>query len=1129
MGKSFFIFFSLLVISFTNAQQKYWVGYQKKIAGTNFTYHSPLSNTEKCLLSRAKKDFSPLIWQTEKVPKTYKKKTISFVWLYGIAVTSDAQAFEVHVNNLKVATFYNPSNNEAKTWSAKAAIKDFGLVFHKTMVDVSNDQMGFAVLTMPTKKIALGRSVTIKIAPINNDSSHWYMTYKVPLKERITITQLGVVGKDKKNPQHIVRFDIIHLSDKQRATLTIGDKNKTVILVPGLNEINFSLKATKKKISYTAKIIIDGKKPSRHRFILKPVKKWTINLVQHSHTDIGYTRSQTDILAEHLRFIDYALDYCDQTDDYPDRSKFRWTCEAAWTVREYLKSRPKEQIDRLLKRIKEGRIEVTGMFFNFSEVVDETALAIQTKTLKLFKEKGIAVKTAMQNDVNGIGWCMVDLYKNTGVKYLTMGQHGHRAHVPFDKPTSFWWESPAGNRLLAYRSEHYMHGNALQLTAGDLDVFRSNLSNYLKDLENKGYPFLQTAFQFSGYVTDNSPPSITACDIVKVWNEKYEWPKLKISLAGEFMVYLEKNKSKYLPIKKVAWPDWWTDGFGSAMQETKVARNTQAEMISNMGLFSMAKMMGAKMPDGIQDDIRNCYDNLLFYDEHTFGSEKSISDPLDENVVVQWGQKAAYAWSALKQSGILKEKALGCLQPFIKKSDIPTITIFNTLNWNRSGLVHIYIDHQILPLDKKFKIVDSQGNIVNAHLQKSRNDGSYWNLWVKDVPAFGYKSLRIEVDKTKPKEEKINKHLTLENSYYKVILDKERGFIRSIFDKNLDMELVDQKSKVPLGTIIYEEIAHRRYMERLTNTNRDTVYVPLKKQLHYLNNITVSEVTQQELWKSVKIKGRIDKCADKKGITIEIRLYNDDKRIELLYGMRKLKVTTPEGLYIAFPFYMTDTDNLRYEVQGGVIQPGKNQLEGTASDWNAVQNFASVTNAKAQILLNTKDIPLVQFGDINTGHFYYKHQPKKSHIYSWVLNNYWTTNFKASQEGGMTWSYIITSTDNNSTTYATRFGWENTVPLAARVIPKGQKKQTTLSKTILNVDIPNILLVNAKLSSNGKGIILHLRETEGNHAILDINRLKKEIGAVSISEVNVLEEVLQALQKPLSFEHFETKFLFIEL
>ena len=109
-------------------------------------------------------------------------------------------------------------------------------------------------------------------------------------------------------------------------------------------------------------------------FTLQPVKEWEIYLVQHTHTDIGYTRPQTEILPEHLRYIDHALDFCDQTDHYPDAAKFRWTCETSWSVREYLRSRPQEQIDRLIARIKEGRIEATGMFLNYSEIIDEAAL-----------------------------------------------------------------------------------------------------------------------------------------------------------------------------------------------------------------------------------------------------------------------------------------------------------------------------------------------------------------------------------------------------------------------------------------------------------------------------------------------------------------------------------------------------------------------------------------------------------------------------------------------------------------------------------------------------------------------------------------------------------------------------------
>ena len=69
-----------------------------------------------------------------------------------------------------------------------------------------------------------------------------------------------------------------------------------------------------------------------------------------------------------MRYIDYALDYCDQTDDLPDDAKFRWTCESSWVTREYLRSRPAEQIKRFMKRIAEGRIEVTGMYVNMAEI-----------------------------------------------------------------------------------------------------------------------------------------------------------------------------------------------------------------------------------------------------------------------------------------------------------------------------------------------------------------------------------------------------------------------------------------------------------------------------------------------------------------------------------------------------------------------------------------------------------------------------------------------------------------------------------------------------------------------------------------------------------------------------------------
>jgi hypothetical protein len=537
-------------------------------------------------------------------------------------------------------------------------------------------------------------------------------------------------------------------------------------------------------------------------------------------------------------------------------------------------------------------------------------------------------------------------------------------------------------------------------------------------------------------------------------------------------------------------------------------------------------MMGAELPDDINEDITNSFDNLLFYDEHTFGAAESISDPLAENSVIQWGEKAAYAWTAVKESSLLREKGMGFMQQFIDKSDVPTIAVFNTLNWNRSGLVTVYIDHEILPQGRKFKIVDGDNNIVHAQPMSSRSDGTYWALWVKEVPPFGYKTLSIYVsDELNDKELMENSNNGFENEYYRIKIDAEKGVIKEIYDKDLKMNLVDNESEIKLGEFIYEQIANRHSMERLTNANRDTVYVPLDKKLTYLSDIKTSDIEKGEIWNSVKINGMIPVCADDRGVNFEIRLYNVDKRIELLYGMHKLPVTSPEAVYVAFPFKLGENSNLAFDVQGGIVYPGINQLEGTASDWNTVQNFASLKNQKGQIVYSSNDVPLVQFGDINTGRFYYKHQPEKPHIYSWVLNNYWTTNYRASQEGEMKWKYNVTSSKDNSNTFAYRFGWGSRVPFLARVMPAGDKKANNVSNSVFDINVPNLLLVNAKPALSGEGIILQLRETEGDHAIVDINKLMQDSGASAMYEVTVLEEKIKQLNAPILIEHFETKFI----
>ena len=426
----------------------------------------------------------------------------------------------------------------------------------------------------------------------------------------------------------LVQQIIADIKSEQPAAITFSIAGK-VILKDSVKKGNNLLLLTVSAVTSPKKMVISvtgsHQFAGSYPFTITPVKKWELYMVQHSHTDIGYTRPQSEILAEHMRYIDYALDYCDQTDVLPDEAKFRWTCESAWVTREYLRSRPSSQIERFKKRIAEGRIEVTGMYCNMAEISDENVMVDFLQPLKEFSNLGIPVKTAMQDDVNGIAWCMPDYFKNTGVKYLDMGINETRSLLPFDKPTCFWWESPSGERLLAFRADHYMTGNFFGFESKAIKA--ANMLNHLAVLDEKNYPFDRIAIQFSGYFTDNAPPSTAACELIRQWNATHESPKLKLAVASEFFEYVESKYAATLPVYRNAWLDWWTDGYGSTSRETAEVRKTQNFLQVDEGLFAMVSMMGGEQSPALEADMDHISEMLSFLMSIPVGAAESIDLP----------------------------------------------------------------------------------------------------------------------------------------------------------------------------------------------------------------------------------------------------------------------------------------------------------------------------------------------------------------------------------------------------------------------------------------------------------------------------------------------------------------------
>ena len=923
------------------------------------------------------------------------------------------------------------------------------------------------------------------------------------------------VYKSDKGLMQRVWVTVDHEGKAASATLRLGDQSQRVKLEAGENRFFFEVPEVSSAQSLPLTVTRGKEELATETVTIEPVRHWRMNLVQHTHTDIGYTRSQMEILAEHLRYIDYALDYCDATDDYPDAAKFRWTCEISWAVSEYLKCRPAEQIARLKQRVKEGRIELATMYLNFDELPDEQTLAASLAPLKQFREAGMRAELAMQDDVNGIGWCFSEYFADAGVKYLNMGTHGHRALICFDKPTVFWWQSPSGKKVLAYRAEHYNQGNFFGVHTDDFGQFETRVLEYLGQLEAKDYPYDICAAQHSGYFTDNAPPSTKSCEMVRRWNEKYEWPKLRTAVATEFIKTVESDYADRIQTIRGAWPDWWTDGFASGAREAAVSRITHSNIIANQAGLSFAKMLGAELPEGMNERIDGINNALLFYDEHTFGYSESVRDPYGLETWEQRSLKQSYAWEAYRYAGLLGENTMGLLQSFVPKANVPSIVVFNTLNWSYSGIAKVYIDHQILPKEKAFRIVDEAGHEIPAQAGESRSDGTYWCLYVKDVPALGYARYRVEVlDEPRPAVVAADKlaDKRVENEWYTIDFDPSRGTIHQLYDKALGKPLLSADAEWEMGEFIYEIIDSRHPMEKYTAPQF------LRRRPE---RIRFERYEKGPIWDTYRFRGETVAGREPNNLMVEYRVYNVEKKIEVVYRLRKKAVTDPEAIYIAFP-YEVEAGKIHLDVPGGNIEAGVDQIPGSSNDWYTVQNFATARSERSQVVMGSPEIPLMQFGAINTGRYEAGAVPQSTNMYSWPMNNYWVTNFNADQMGELQWSYFITSSTDNSIGYATRFAWENRIPFLTRVLQADERSTAGFpAASLLKIVPQNLLLVNMRPVEGERAVMLQLREIDGKPARFEATSDK--IAIQSIEERDVVGAPIS--DASLDFAPWENKFI----
>jgi len=166
-------------------------------------------------------------------------------------------------------------------------------------------------------------------------------------------------------------------------------------------------------------------------------------LLHHTHTDIGYTHPQPVIWELHNRYLDEALDLCEQTAGWPEPCRMKWTCEVTGTFLHWLENAPEAQVRRLHALVRHGQISFGAMQFHWMLPLPRDLFIESLRSVQIIRERfGAPVSVAIQHDVNGIPWSAVDVLNDAGIPHLLMGINIHMGGFPLQRLAIFRWAGP---------------------------------------------------------------------------------------------------------------------------------------------------------------------------------------------------------------------------------------------------------------------------------------------------------------------------------------------------------------------------------------------------------------------------------------------------------------------------------------------------------------------------------------------------------------------------------------------------------------------------------------------------------------------------------------------------------------
>ncbi len=668
---------ALLCSAFTALTQTSNIGYfDEKLLGEDLLYFSPLHEfAPQSLLTRCNGE-SPIGFTAQLPHSVDGKSSFQFLLGHSSGTSGGERKFDVYLNDHFVFTIHTLPKQKGfaqQTWCNSPDVKSS---FQILEYDINGDVFGNWNIQVPSKWVK--KKAEFKIYGQSMDSRDWLMVFQYQPQFDLYCQATSLIFRNSQ--RRCLQISANHI-DTIPGVFQLSSKwlDTTITFNPGYNLFSIPSHPTqfhgedtilimRKNVDFDEPIMLIPIHVSAHRH-------YEMNLIHHSHNDIGYSHHQTEVEKIQTQNIRSALRWIKRASE--EGSEVFWHIESLWAVENFLNIASEIEKKNFFDEIQKGHMVLSANYANIlNGLCHPRELPWMVEYAKALEQKiPTKIQNAMITDIPGITYAALNNYVQYDIPYLSLGpnyvekhaDHGDRVGSVIEQTgdTYFYWhpDSTSEKKILVWTSgKGYSYFHNIQNNEKQFQ-WEKRIAQYVNELTSKNYPLTEVQLRYTKNA-DNGPVDSTLHEFVRNWNNLYSSPTLKIASINQLFKKIENDHGSEIPhVHGGEISPYWEDGAFSTAKEEIEMRHLVRELIALEDHWANTDRDKSKFID-----FYSIHRDVVLFHEHTWGSWCSISDPYSPFTTEQWKYKKSFLLDAQQRIKDIREEVLK--YPAVTKNQI---------------------------------------------------------------------------------------------------------------------------------------------------------------------------------------------------------------------------------------------------------------------------------------------------------------------------------------------------------------------------------------------------------------------------------------------------------------------------